>query len=55
MLPRKALWRLLVVGGMAVAAVVLGYIGLSRDLSLQAVPSLPGSPARPPDDATIRW
>jgi hypothetical protein len=38
MLPRSALWRLLLVVGMAIAALILGYIGLSQYLSQQAVP-----------------
>ena len=38
MLPRSALWRLLLVVGMAIAALILGYIGLSQYLSHQVVP-----------------
>ncbi len=38
MLPRRGLWRLLLVVGMAIAALILGYIGLSQYLSQQVVP-----------------
>ena len=38
MLPRRVLWRVLLVAGMAIAALILGYIGLSQYLSQQVVP-----------------